>query len=698
MSFSTQCVTPEQEYQRQLVSRGISPADAQILGLELLNGAQTNQLLGFGNFPSIKLPYYGLDGFATDFTRVRLLYPNDRMKYSQPRKSGAHIYFTPSQPWADIATDINVPIIITEGEFKAWAIYKALISEGLQDMGVIGLAGVTSWGGKNNLPLHSDLMHIIWSRKKDFTMISRRVFIIFDYDGKEESGEPNLQVAVAEAKLGTTLRGMGADVHFCRVGCFGSGPGKKYAIDDHLTRGGTLEEVILKPKVVLSGIAGDSLDVRLCEFGTEYAMMEGGRVLNLETGGIVQYASARIDLSHRHIFIPAPTPTNPNKLRKAYLLDEFKEWSRKTWVKQIGMYPEYQGYRLTPDGNYNTFRPWKTECVEGSIIPHEAFCSYFFSEDPTFEKYWHDWIANILQFPWRRHLTAPQLLSPQQGVGKSYAAELVARLIGSSEMDGSGACVAGPGALFQSFNGILEGKVLVVVNEPSSDNDDHSAKLKDLITGDTLRINRKNKDDFQVTNYVNFIFTSNKNYVAKMTEDSRRDAVYRPTNLDAARSKKLIEELEEWIEKDQGLEKIMNWYMTRNIDDFDPRAPAAVSTSKKAAADLSKTDTRILAEELWSWTKREVGDWCFMTRQQREIIIQCLGWDDWRGSQQALNRELHEMCDLELGVSMNIGAKIVRGVILKATGWRGARPTGAEADQLISKAIERVLAAAGGKF
>jgi phage/plasmid-associated DNA primase len=46
----------------------------------------------------------------------------------------------------------------------------------------------------------------------------------------------------------------------------------------------------------------------------------------------------------------------------------------------------------------------------------------------------------------------------------------------------------------------MRGKVFVVVNEPSSDRDDHSAKLKNLITGKEITINNKYGAQYSIKN------------------------------------------------------------------------------------------------------------------------------------------------------------------------------------------------------
>ena len=190
--FQAQTAQPSQLYKTFLQDRGFDQGDEQSLGLELLDPQATHTLLGHTKEWAIKLPYFDLQGQATNFARVRLLHPKGKMKYSQARASGSHIYFPPTTNWQMVVQDVDIPIIITEGEFKAWAITKQAVKDQLP-YATIGLAGVTSWTDKAGLHLHKDLMQIVWQRKNQFQHRHRKVYIIFDYDGAEDNGEPNEQ-------------------------------------------------------------------------------------------------------------------------------------------------------------------------------------------------------------------------------------------------------------------------------------------------------------------------------------------------------------------------------------------------------------------------------------------------------------------------------------------------------------------------
>jgi len=93
MGFASYVTQPSELYHQFLQARQFDDTDQQTLGLQLLTPDETQALIGHTKDWSVKIPYYGLDGVETGFTRIRLLMPKTKMKYSQRRSSGAHSIF-----------------------------------------------------------------------------------------------------------------------------------------------------------------------------------------------------------------------------------------------------------------------------------------------------------------------------------------------------------------------------------------------------------------------------------------------------------------------------------------------------------------------------------------------------------------------------------------------------------------------------
>jgi hypothetical protein len=669
MGFASHITQPSELYIQFLKNRHFDDIDIQQLGLELLDKDKTKSLLGHTAEWSIKIPYFDVDGNDTGFVRVRLLQPKTKMKYSQARSSGSHIYFPPTVNWRTILNNVDIPLIITEGEFKTWAITKAIGTEQLGHA-CIGLAGVTSWTSKKSTQLHPDLMQFMWQKKSAFETKHRKVMIVFDYDGAKDDGEPNEQVAFAETKLAVTLRGLGAEVHLCRVGKFSNGKGAKYAIDDHLAAGGTLGTVLATTSVVMNGV--DTLDVRLHEFATKYALYNGD-VIRLDDGHIMPFHKAKVD-SAQHVFIQQLTVpgrgTQPPRVtsREIMLLEEYKKWRKRCDIRKVGVFPQYQGLKITPDGNYNYLSSWSHDAVDGDPALYLDFCTYFFRDEPAFADYWHDWVANVVQHPYRRNNTTPQFVSNIEGIGKSAVAEFIAEMLGLGEH--GPAIIIGPDELFGSFNGIFKNKILIVINEPSSDREDHSAQLKSMITGKEIAINNKYGAQYNIENYMNFIFTSNKPYITKMGNNARREAIYKPASLTNIETHPLVVNLMSWARHEKGFGKVLNWYYNRDISHFDPSKPAPDTKYKQVAIQAGRSPIEAFAKELNDWVLEKLDGHAAFTPAQLEILCERWGHDS-RAKVQYIKKALLNYMDIESKLIKHSG-KTSRYSVCKVTSQKVA--------------------------
>jgi hypothetical protein len=685
--FAAQTTQPDQLYQNFLTARQFTDADVQSLGLQLLDPQETYALLGHTKEWSIKLPYYGTDGLETGFNRVRILTPKGKMKYSQARASGSHVYFPPGVAWKQVMQDVDIPIIITEGEFKAWQLTKQITADGLT-YAAVGLAGVTSWTDKTGLHLHQDLMKIVWQRKSSFAEKHRKVYIVFDYDGAEDDGEPNEQVGMAETRLAVTLRGLGAEVHLCRVGKFGSGKGAKYAIDDHLLSGGQLAQVLTTTSTVMNGI--DTLETKLYEFKTKYALLNGD-VLRLKDGLILNWSKARIDAAQDYFVQVTAKPNGGTSSKTIYVLDAYKDWTRRCDLDGVGMFPEYQGMTITPYKQYNLFKNWTHEPRAGDPRPYLDFCEYFFRDEPAFADYWHDWVANIVQYPWRRNYTTPQFASSIEGIGKSAIAEFIAEMLGVGE--GYPAAVIGPDELFGNFNGMLKGKIFIVVNEPSSDRDDHSAKLKNYITSNELTINNKYGAQYSITNYINFVFTTNKSYVTHMGDTARREAIYSPSSLSNQETHPKVVALMAWARQQQGFGIMLNWYMNRDITGFDPKKAAPKTQYRETAIQLSKTPLEAFALELKAWVNDHLDGVGAFTASQLQVLCQRWGHDG-NAKAQYIRKALQPQGTIDPSKMIKVNGKSARYTTFmtpEVTQSQRAEPTWSQVVTKTEGAMQREL-------
>ena len=633
MSFTDHVLSIQDLYERQLKSWGITHDEAKELGLELLTGEQVYEKIGQRVGPAIRIPYFDIDGAALDFDRFRLLTPTQDRKYTQISRSGARVYFGKALPWRAICNDPSSPLIITEGELKQFALFKELKHLGL-NIAPLALQGVYSFGGKN-MPMLSEMLGIKWR--------GRIVYILFDYDGGAHR-QPKPHVARAAVTLAIKLRGMGADVRICDLGELAPEAGKKCAIDDFLQSGGSLPDVLAGSFTFTS--ERDDPESLLHEFSARFAFYQGD-VVDTETGLVLPFSKSKVQLGHLRVEVLAPTAANPTKTKIAELLDMYRVWPKKTMLNGLGMYPRYQGMPITPDGCFNYFRDYEHAPIDGDVSTYLDFCTEFFSADPSFQHFFHDWVAQIVQKPWQKNYTIVEFVSPNEGVGKSFLGELVAMMLGIGtglkEGEYSAAMIAGPNMIFDTWTGHFLGKVLGVVNEPSSDRDDHSAQLKSIATNPTLSANSKYGRAVVIDNLLNLIISTNKAYVTKTSAGSRRDAVYEPAWTDKAYILSRVKEVKAWVQHDRGLNKMMHFYATRDLSKYDPSAPAPETDAKAQAQALSMSDREVAIKHLHQWVEDHLGGVACFTAGMRDALLKELS-GGLQISSQAVAREMKHYC------------------------------------------------------
>lgn len=188
-------------------------------------------------------------------------------------------------------------------------------------------------------------------------------------------------------------------------------------------------------------------------------------------------------------------------------------------------------------------------------------------------EYVHAWIARPLQNPLQKNKTALIVKDTHQGSGKSWFAEVVARLHG-----GFGKENVSMKSICGDFNSIIDKKTLILCNEVKNvDNSKYydDDKLKGLITDAKTDIEYKceNSDVHHI--YANFIFVSNNNTPIKVTDKDRRYVVLKPSSAHATIDR--VQDTDYWTPEFYALEddkeflaQLYSYYMNLDIKHYNP--------------------------------------------------------------------------------------------------------------------------------
>jgi len=257
---------------------------------------------------------------------------------------------------------------------------------------------------------------------------------------------------------------------------------------------------------------------------------------------------------------------------KDYKLDPFKSWchwDNRKEVRAIGFDP-----RENP--NPDLFNLWcgfnmKKEAVEHyeedealPILDHikELWCN----NDENSYEYILNYFAHIIQKP---HIKTGVLLAlkSKQGGGKGIILDKLAQIIGDDHYCQN----SNANFLFGNFNGQLEGKIICNLDEAFWGGDKNlEGVIKNKITEKRQTINKKNKENYQIDDYVNYIITTNNDWFAGISEDDRR---YYCLELNNKLSGRMTKNTYKTVQPvlDAPAEAFAKILYNRDISEFKPR-------------------------------------------------------------------------------------------------------------------------------
>lgn len=128
-----------------------------------------------------------------------------------------------------------------------------------------------------------------------------------------------------------------------------------------------------------------------------------------------------------------------------------------------------------------------------------------------------DWLADMVQRPWRKPWTCLVLQSVEEGTGKGFFARHIGKLLGLHFM-----ALEKPSQLVGKFNAHLEDKLLLFVDEGSLTEKSAADFLKALVTEPRLNIEGKGKPIREVNSYHRLIIASNNEHIIRAGLHDRR--------------------------------------------------------------------------------------------------------------------------------------------------------------------------------
>jgi hypothetical protein len=182
------------------------------------------------------------------------------------------------------------------------------------------------------------------------------------------------------------------------------------------------------------------------------------------------------------------------------------------------------------------------------------------------------YFARIIQKP---HIKSGVILclKSKQGAGKGVIFKILEKIIGDNHY-----CqIANANNIFGDFNGLLEAKILVDLDEAFWGGDKKlEGQIKSLVTEKKQYINKKNINAYSIDDYANFIITTNNDrFASASSPEDRRHYCLELDNKYAGRAteetKKYFKPLYEAEDDDNIIKAFAKYLYTLDIEEYNPR-------------------------------------------------------------------------------------------------------------------------------
>jgi hypothetical protein len=560
-------VHPQQLALADLKRSGLNAKDFKILNLKTLTSDETLELTGKYKVRSVQFPYLDPRGKDTGFYRLRFLdearsFGNHKKspRYWQPPDTVPRAYFTPYIDWPRALDDPKNEIWITEGEKKAAAACKAGIA-------TIGLGGVWSWRvTKTRIPLIPDLVLI--------PMRARLVKICFDTDA-----EPKPLVTGALEMLGHVLGQRGAIIEVISLPLLKGQ--EKTGLDDFLIEHSPSD----LRKIESRGLASAA---ELAKLNDELTIIiNPSAILHTPTGQLYPTLQPLTQILYAHKTVPDVDAAG--RLIEVNAVSAWMKWPGHNQHNKLVFEPGAP--RVTEENNYNLWNGWPVEPKRGNVSLFNELLNYTLSGLKPDERKWlMQWFAWPLQNPGAKLYTALVLWSQEQGTGKTLLANTFGRIYGE------GFSIITEHELHGTFNDWAANKQLVLGEEiTGSERKLESNRLKHLITGDTVLVNKKFQPPYTVRNCANFIFTTNDHDAFLLDRHDRRYFVHEVGGGTRLPDNAWFTKYDQWFRTDEAIAAIFYYLLQIDMDGFNPkaRAPETKSRAEMIAATGTHVDMLI---------------------------------------------------------------------------------------------------------
>lgn len=565
----------------KLQSSGLTVEQGIALGMYSVNNAmQLDEQ--FMAQPALVIPYLDFKRRPLkphkawpDFYRIRYLGETEvkgfkdaagvkPSRYTQPRNTGVCAYFPACVDWGALAKDTSEPLLITEGELKA-------AKASFEGFPTIGLGGVYNFRSSNQgmffLP---ELEDIDWERRK--------VTIVYDSDYQS-----NPMVCSAINALAEELHERGALAFVATLENVYEEENRKTGLDDFLVE--RSDDFLIE---TLKAAEPLGMTKRLWKMNKEVVYVrDPGMVVALKTGQKMDCSKFAAHSDWATIAVPERKVKSDGTIAvlKSAAAPIWLKWPLRAAVDKLSYLPGEEPLVEQEGLVYlNQWKGWGVAPSKGTVRPFLDLIDYLFEGAEKGVKEWFlDWCAYPIQFPGTKMFSAVILHGRMTGTGKTLIGYTLARIYGKNFIKIKSK------DLYDTW--WAENRQFVLGDEISgSDKRAEADMMKAMITQEEVNINIKYIPQFSIPDCVNYYLTSNHADALFLEDEDRRFFVHDVGIDKPPLSDEFYANYDRWLKKEGGAGHLMQWFLERDLNKFNPKAPALRTAAREQMILSGKSD------------------------------------------------------------------------------------------------------------
>lgn len=253
-------------------------------------------------------------------------------------------------------------------------------------------------------------------------------------------------------------------------------------------------------------------EVMLEQFETEWCQIKSPLCYVHETNyGSVLYSWRQVTELNAHLILDS----NDGKPRQ-FTSEWLKDTNKRTYSKMDMFPPPLQA----PEEVYNIWKDWNIPGDE-KLGEYKTFLDHL-KLVMDGEEWLTQWFSHIIRKPGQKTLMCP-ILRGKPGTGKSLIVDIFIKMIGTELGHSTGKL----GDVFEKHSKHRKGRIFVNVDEVDAKSGYmHNEQLKNAITALTFKYEPKGIDESTLTNFNNFMITTNNAKSIVIQENERRYTVF----------------------------------------------------------------------------------------------------------------------------------------------------------------------------